>query len=99
MPTEVKYFAPLWFYGVLSVAALLVASAFAYRQFAHHERDWMQTDQEGTGEWAKQKLVVPRLFDRRTGEYCEYRGQGAKLDYTSQFIRGPWVCYPGPISN
>ena len=87
---------PLWFLAVLAACALVLAAAAVYRLVVSTEHEWVQLDQSGTGEWAKDKLVIPRVFDRRTGELCEYRGAGAKLDYTSQIIRGPWVCYPGP---
>ena len=90
---------PFWFYGTLCMAALLAASVVSYRLISHTERDWVQLDQQGTGTWAGNKLVVPRLFDRRTGELCEYRGQDSKADLASQIVRGPWICYPGPASK
>lgn len=90
---------PSWFYAALSVAALLIAASVAYRVVYHVEREWIQLDKQGTGEWARSELVVPRLFDSRTGESCEYRGAGVKIDLVSQFIRGPWVCFPGPSTK
>ena len=96
MPQENSARTPPLFYGAVSVAALLIAASVAYRVVYHVEREWVQLDQQGTGEWANNKLVVPRLFDRRTGESCEYRGAGAKIDLVSQFSRGPSVCFAGP---
>lgn len=90
---------PRWLLAILAACALVFTAAGTYRLVWHTEREWVQLDQSGTGDWAKDKLVVPRVFDRRTGELCEYRGIGAKLDYTSQFTRGPWVCFPGPATN
>jgi hypothetical protein len=90
---------PSWFYAALSVAALLIAASVAYRVVYHVEREWIQLDKQGTGEWARSELVVPRLFDSRTGESCEYRGAGVQIDLVSQFIRGPWVCFPGPSTK
>ena len=99
MPQENSARTPPLFYGALSVAALLIAASVAFRVVYHVEREWVQLDQQGTGEWANNKLVVTRLFDRRTGESCEYRGAGAKIDLVSQFSRGPWVCFAGPSAK
>ena len=90
---------PSWYFPTIAVAALIAAGSLAYQSFTSVQHEWYQLDQTGTGEWAQTKLVVPRVFDRRTAELCEYRGAGAKVDYNSQRLRGAWVCYPGPLSN
>lgn len=90
---------PQWFLAAISASALIVTATLVYQVLWNTEREWVQIDQTGTGEWAKDKHVIPRVFDRRTGDFCEYRGAGAKMDYTSQFARGPWICYPGPTTK
>ena len=99
MTTEQRCAHPLWFYSVLAIAAIAIAAALVYRLVCYTERDWIQLDDQGTGKWSENKLLLPRLFDRRTGEFCEYRGLNAKTEYTSQYSRGPWICYPGPVNG
>jgi len=87
---------PSWFFALVGVSCLVTSVAVFYRLVLHTDHDYVVVDQQGTGTWSENKLVVPRLFNRKTGEFSEYRGADAKPDYTSQTLRGPWLSYPGP---
>ena len=86
---------PRWNCGILVLCAVAISAAAVYRLVWHVEREWVQVS---AGEIANlpNDTVIPRVFDRRSGELCEYRGAGAKGEYTSQVLRGPWICFPGP---
>ena len=94
--TENQTSAP-WLRGLLALCAVAISSAVVYRFVWHVEREWVQIDARGVPK-LPDDTVIPRLFDRRTGELCQYRGADAKKEYTSQISRGPWVCFPGPSS-
>ena len=95
--TDNQTLTPRWMHGVLALCAVAISSAVVYRLVWHVEREWVQIDARGVPK-LQDDTVIPRIFDRRTGELCEYRGAGAKTDFTSQIARGPWVCFPGPVS-
>lgn len=99
MTQQVPSGAPNWFYAVIALCLLAVTGAIILRFIYHPRHDWVQLDQHGTGDWKAAELVIPRVFDRLTGETCEFRGHDAKKELVSQVTRGPWVCYPGPTQH
>ncbi len=86
---------PRWIYGILALCALSLTFATTYRLVWHVEQEWIQIDARSVPK-LQDDTVIPRVFNRKTGELCEYRGSGAKTDFTSQIARGPWICFPGP---
>lgn len=95
--TESQPLTSRWVLGALVLCAVAISTAVVYRLAWHAEHDWVQIDARGAPK-RPDDTIIPRIFDRRTGELCEYYGAGAKKEYTSQFSRGPWVCFPGPAS-
>ena len=95
--TENQTSAPRWLNGLLALCVVAISTAVVCRLVWHVEHEWVQIDARGAPK-LPDDTVIPRIFDRRTGELCQYAGAGATKEYTSEFSRGPWVCFPGPAS-